>query len=64
MLGWATTQTSHLAMIPEISGSENNQVTLTTIRNAATAVSSILVYCVAWIFFETGEFKTYPTITA
>ena len=53
--GWATAQTSHLAMIPEMSGSENNQINLTAIRNAATAVSNILAYCTTWIFFEYGE---------
>ena len=55
-LGWATAQTAHLAMIPEMSkSSENNQVTLTSIRNAATAISNMLAYLVAWIFFRIGK---------
>ena len=53
--GWATVQISHLSMIPDITACENTRMGLTSIRYAATVMSSILVYCITWLLLETSK---------
>ncbi len=48
--GWATTQISHLSMIPDLSPMISERGTLTSFRYGATVVSNISVYLVAWAF--------------
>ena len=53
-LAWAFVQISHLAMIPEITLSENSRGSLTAIRNVGAVVSNIFVYCITWIMLGIG----------
>eukprot|EP01059_Diplonema_ambulator_P035996 TRINITY_DN875_c5_g1_i1.p1 TRINITY_DN875_c5_g1~~TRINITY_DN875_c5_g1_i1.p1 ORF type:complete len:565 (+),score=197.57 TRINITY_DN875_c5_g1_i1:34-1695(+) len=47
--GWATTQISHLALIPDLSvGKASRKTSLNATRYAATVLSTVAVYCVAW----------------
>ena len=48
--GWAATQISHLAMIPELTPSQDERTGLTAIRYSATVMSNIAVYLLAWAF--------------
>ena len=57
--GWATVQISHLSMIPDITACENTRMGLTSIRYAATVMSSILVYCITWLLLETSKFLRF-----
>ena len=51
--GWASTQISHLAAIPDIASSQNERTGLTAIRYSMTVASNILVYltAVSFLFF-------------
>ena len=53
--GWATIETSHLAMIPELSPSEDARTGLSVIRNSMIAVSNIVTYFIAFIVFSCGK---------
>ena len=53
--GWAAVQTSHLSMIPYLTISDRHQLTLNSIRNSATSVSYIFVYCIAWKLFDARD---------
>ena len=57
--GWASVQISHLSILSEIALCEATQTTLNAVRNAATVMSSIFVYCIALIFFKMGTLKLY-----
>ena len=46
--GWASTQISHLAAIPDLAQTQNERTGLTAIRYGMTVASNILVYAVAW----------------
>ena len=48
--GWAASQVSHLAMIPELTPSQDERTGLTAIRYSATVASNIAVYLLAWAF--------------
>ena len=48
--GWAASQISHLAMIPELTSSQNERTGLTAIRYSATIASNIAVYLLTWAF--------------
>lgn len=50
--GWASTQISHLAAIPDLAGDQNERTGLTAIRYAMTVLSNILVYLIAWVLFN------------
>lgn len=50
--GWATTQISHLALIPELSECKIEKVTLNAIRYACTVGSGIVVFVVMWILIR------------
>ena len=53
--GWAATQISHLAAIPDLANSQNERTGLTAIRYAMTVLSNILVYAVAWGLFQGND---------
>ena len=53
--GWASTQISHLAMIPELSTDQNERTGLTAIRYGMTVAANITVYLVTWIFLGIGS---------
>jgi len=47
-IAWAAVQISHLAMIPELSPSQNERTGLTAIRHAAQVASNIAGYVLIW----------------
>lgn len=51
--GWASTQISHLSLIPELTDQETEKVTLNAIRYAGTVSSNIFVFLVTWILIST-----------
>eukprot|EP00756_Hemistasia_phaeocysticola_P006907 Hpha_TRINITY_DN14045_c0_g1::TRINITY_DN14045_c0_g1_i1::g.44122::m.44122 len=52
-IGWATTQISHLAMIPDLTGGcPERRTSLNAIRYAATVLSTVAVYSVAWVLLS------------
>ncbi|XP_012677025.2 major facilitator superfamily domain-containing protein 12 [Clupea harengus] len=60
--GWAATQISHLALIPELVSCEHDKVELTAYRNAFSVVANITVYAVAWLLFHFQVEHADPTI--
>lgn len=46
--GWASTQVSHLAFIPDITPIPHERVELNSMRYACTVASNVLVYTVTW----------------
>ena len=54
-MGYSMAQTNHLAMIPELSSSENERTSLTLIRNSMTSMANILAYLIAFIAFSHGK---------
>ena len=50
--GWAATQISHLAAIPDLGTSQNERTGLTAIRYGMTVTSNIMVYGTAWAILE------------
>ncbi|GCB78847.1 hypothetical protein scyTo_0016881 [Scyliorhinus torazame] len=50
--GWAATQISHLALIPELVADNHQRVELTAFRNAFTVVANITVFGIAWLLFH------------
>ncbi|NXB01863.1 MFS12 protein, partial [Cnemophilus loriae] len=55
--GWAATQVSHLALIPELVSSDHGKVELTAFRYAFTVMANITVYGLTWLLlnFETDQ---------
>ena len=53
--GWSTAQTAHLAMIPELSSSDDVRESLTLIRNSMTALANIFGYVAALLAFTYGR---------
>ncbi|XP_068853421.1 major facilitator superfamily domain-containing protein 12 isoform X2 [Aphelocoma coerulescens] len=55
--GWAATQVSHLALIPELVSSDHGKVELTAFRYAFTVMANITVYGLTWLLlnFQTDE---------
>ena len=45
-LGWASTQISHLSLLPQLSSCENERVALNAIRYAFTVMSNLFVYTI------------------
>ena len=54
-MGWAAQQTTHLALVPELSVDQDERVVLNSLRYAASILSTMAVYVVAWILLESGE---------
>ena len=50
--GWASTQISHLAAIPDLSECQNERTGLTAIRFAMTVISTILVRKIKYIYHK------------
>lgn len=62
--GWASTQISHLSLIPELTEEESEKVTLNAIRYACTVSSNIFVFLVTWVLISTkgrGSDKLSPS---
>lgn len=62
--GWASTQISHLSLIPELTDKESEKVTLNAIRYACTVSSNIYVFLVTWVLISTeggGSSKLDPS---
>lgn len=53
--GWASTQISHLALIPQLTQCENERVSLNAIRYAFTVMSNLCVYVMAYLFFKFND---------
>ncbi|CAL8321597.1 unnamed protein product [Arctogadus glacialis] len=55
--GWAATQISHLALIPELVSCKHAKVELTAYRYALTVVANMAVYSIAFLLFhfQAGE---------
>lgn len=49
---WPLVQIAHLAMIPELSRTQKDRMDLTSIRYAASVVSSVIVYVVTWLIIR------------
>ncbi|NXF74108.1 MFS12 protein, partial [Sclerurus mexicanus] len=50
--GWAATQVSHLALIPELVSSDHEKVELTAFRYAFTVMANITVYGLTWLLLN------------
>ncbi|XP_042220071.1 major facilitator superfamily domain-containing protein 12-like [Homarus americanus] len=72
--GWAATQVSHLALIPDLTNLEAERDELNIIRYILDVCSDVLVYLVAWItfaedtttankFVDPGDASNFKTIT-
>ena len=57
-MGFSMAQTNHLAMIPELSSSEDERTSLTLIRNSMTSMANIVAYLIAFIAFSHGKNQT------
>jgi Na+/melibiose symporter-like transporter len=53
--GWASTQVSHMALIPDLSTCENERLSLNAIRYAFTVISNLFVYGVTYLFFRINQ---------
>ncbi|KAK6624902.1 hypothetical protein RUM44_011766 [Polyplax serrata] len=53
--GWASVQISHLALIPELTPSDNQRTQLTTIRYTFTVVSTVVIYILTWLSLKSKE---------
>jgi len=49
--GWSAVQISHLAIIPKLTPIANERTALAAIRHIGTVVSTLVVYCILWLFF-------------
>ena len=49
--GWSAVQISHLAIIPMLTPIPNERTALVSIRHIGTVVSTLVVYCILWLFF-------------
>ncbi|KAK3709913.1 hypothetical protein QZH41_020039, partial [Actinostola sp. cb2023] len=61
--GWASTQISHLALIPELTSDEHEKTSLNAIRYGATVGSNIFVFSIVWVFLHsmvTGDHSVSP----
>ena len=65
--GWAATQISHLALIPELTTSNKEKMELNAIRYFFTIASNLVVYITCFLVFElhnSNAGKGLPTISA
>ncbi len=53
--GWASTQISHLSIIPDLTSVTSERGALTSLRYGATVVSNVTVYLVAWAFLGAAQ---------
>ena len=59
-IGLAISNTSHLAMIPELCDSDEARMSLTLIRNSMINLTNILAYIAALIVFRSGKLRYDP----
>ena len=50
---WATTQVSHLALVPELTPVDSERVYLNSLRSCFTILCNITVYCLAFLLLHT-----------
>lgn len=50
--GWASTQISHLSLIPQLSTNQHERVTLNSIRYAFTIASNLFVYVTTYLLLK------------
>ncbi|CAH1795900.1 unnamed protein product [Owenia fusiformis] len=50
--GWASTQISHLSLIPDLTSNSQERVELNAIRYAFTVISNLLVYLITWLMLD------------
>jgi Na+/melibiose symporter-like transporter len=50
--GWASTQISHLSLIPQLTKNENEKVALNAIRYSFTVASNLLIYGATFFFLK------------
>ena len=53
--GWASTQISHLSMIPALTSCENERTALTSVRYGATVLANTAVFGVTWAWIGVGD---------
>jgi len=56
--GWASTQISHLSLIPVLTVCRKKIVLLNAFRTGFTFVSGIVVYCIMWLLLRGSDSKT------
>ena len=56
-IGWASSQVSHLALMPDISQSKKQRTTLSSVRYAVTVSCNIVVLLALWILLNTHQEK-------
>ena len=61
-IGFPMSNTSHLAMIPELCDSDETRMSLTLIRNCMVNVTNILAYIAALIAFSSGKLRYNPLL--
>ncbi|XP_061172496.1 major facilitator superfamily domain-containing protein 12-like isoform X1 [Saccostrea echinata] len=61
--GWASTQISHLSLIPDLTQDENERVELNGIRYAFTVLSNLAVFGIFWLLFIVHGDKSDSTET-
>ena len=59
-IGYPMSNTSHLAMIPELCDSDETRMSLTLIRNGMVNLTNILAYIAALIVFRSGKLRYDP----
>ncbi|XP_032230199.2 major facilitator superfamily domain-containing protein 12 isoform X3 [Nematostella vectensis] len=60
--GWASTQISHLSLIPELVSTEQEKCDLNAFRYAATVASNIFVFIITWIMLDAGKEELDPNM--
>ncbi|XP_046543115.1 major facilitator superfamily domain-containing protein 12-like isoform X1 [Haliotis rubra] len=53
--GWASTQISHLSLIPDLTPNESERVGLNGLRYAFTVLSNLAVFGIAWLLLALGS---------
>jgi len=53
--GWAATQISHLASIPDLAENQNERTGLTAWRSGMTVLANVLVYIIAWVILNRSD---------
>ena len=54
-VGWATSQVSHLALVPDLAASKEERTSLNSLRYGTTVACSLGVYIACWFLFGTSE---------
>ena len=54
-VGWATSQVSHLALVPDLAASSEERTSLNSLRYGTTVACSLGVYVACWLLFGTSE---------